>query len=66
MSNVTLENDVYTFKSDTAWYLVHDGTNVIIKGQGGEVGSKYVILEYETEQEMETAIIALGLIENEE
>jgi len=64
--SVVLQDGVYDFNSVSDWYLVHDGINVIAKGQGGQATSSHVILEFATEVEMENTITALGLIEQEE
>jgi len=63
MGSTTFIDPIYDCADPSVWVLVHDGTNVIYKGQCGQATSKSTILDYTTEALMEAAIITLGLVD---
>lgn len=63
--SVTLVDGIYDCKNASVWLLIHDGTNVIFKGQCGNATSKNIILEFATEALMEAEIVTLGLVDIE-
>lgn len=63
MTDVTLTDGIYDCCNIAKWVLIHDGTNVLYKGQCGQATSKNVIVDYTTEALMEAAIITLSLVD---
>ena len=45
----------------TKWILIHDGSDVLFKGQCGQATSAQTIVTYDTEALMDADIITLAL-----